>query len=230
MAVEKNRGPGAWAICPCVGWTLAGLSWCASAQVPDLESVQRANQRAIREAQDRPLPQVDVFIAPSALPADVPPTPDEVQSVPCLNVASIELLGHQPALGAAPVLPRTPLCLDTPGLNSLLGRLNAHYQAGGWITTRVYVDPAVHTPGVLRLRVVPGQIEQIVLGAIRPMPARTRRIRPMQISCSICAISNKGWKTSTACLHKKANSICGLAVKAALPVSRSISRKAGDIA
>lgn len=177
MVFQKNLAPGAGALYRCVGWMLAGLSWCASAQVPDLESVQRANQRAIREAQDRPLPQADVFTSPSALPADAPPTPDEVQSAPCLNVASIELLGHLPALGSAPVLPRTPLCLDTPGLNSLLGRLNAHYQAGGWITTRVYVDPVEHTPGLLRLRVLPGQIEQIVLGG-DPTDARKNTAFP----------------------------------------------------
>ncbi len=106
------------------------------AQTSDLESFQRANQRAIREAQERPQPQADVFIDP---PESQTAPLDSAAHDPrdCLRVQSIELTGHAEPLGPQPTLPSPPACLTASELNALLARLNAHYQAAGWITTRV---------------------------------------------------------------------------------------------
>ncbi len=141
------------------------------AQTSDLESVQRANQRAIRDAQERPQPQADVFIAPSGgQTAPVDPAAHGLRD--CLRVQSFELTGHAEPLGPLPALPSRPACLSASELNALLARLNAHYQAAGWITTRVYVDPQENPNGVLRLRVVPGQMEHLTLGSAPDDPRR----------------------------------------------------------
>jgi hemolysin activation/secretion protein len=131
---------------------------------PDAQAAQRANERAIRDAQERPLPRVDVFTAPSQpSPEAVPVTPSG-KSEPCARVDSLELIGHLPAMGPLPELPVAPSCLHAAAINRLLATLNAHYQAAGWITTRVYVDRDTVPTHHLRLRVVPGRIERIVLG------------------------------------------------------------------
>lgn len=143
----------------------------ARAQTAELESLQRANQRAIREAQERTPPEADVFIpAPGVSGSMATPTPDEGPA--CLSIHSIELIGHLASLGQLPALPTPPVCLRAKDLNALLARLNAHYRSAGWITTRVYVDPEEIPSGHLRLRVVPGQIEKLTLGQAPDDPRR----------------------------------------------------------
>ncbi len=159
---RRTHSPGLLALLAC------GASLGAGAQPApaDLEAVQRTQQRNIREAQDRPLPQADVFVQPP--PQGPRPESLPAHAGPCLPVALLELQGHAPALGPAPPLPQAPACMDERALNALLGSLNAHYQQAGWITTRVYVDPQSAGDGVLRLRVIPGRIEDTVLAGGLP--------------------------------------------------------------
>lgn len=151
-------------------WSLATVPE-AHAQTAELESLQRTNQRVIREAQEHSQPQADVFIFPSETPTPPPHSTPEAPSA-CLSIQAIELAGHTASLGRSPVLPATPACLSTRDLNALLARLNAHYQAAGWITTRVYVDPKENAAGRLALRVVPGQIETLTLGKTTDDPRK----------------------------------------------------------
>lgn len=130
----------------------------------DAQGVQRANERAIRDAQDRPLPRVDVFTSPASPSAPETPFALPQSPEPCLKVERLELLGHEPAMGPAPSLPVLPPCLNAPVLNGLLAALNAHYQAQGWITTRVYVERDAMPKDHLRLRVVPGRVERMLMG------------------------------------------------------------------
>ncbi len=150
----------------CLGLLLLGPGAVRAQQGnTELEHIQRAQQRSIQQAQDIKLPQADVFVTP---PADKPAqaldaSPSGAQS-PCIALQSFVLLGHLPVMGDAPTLPVPPMCMDAQALNALLARLNAHYQTLGWITTRVYIDPAEQANQTLKLHVVPGRIEAYKLG------------------------------------------------------------------
>jgi hemolysin activation/secretion protein len=125
-----------------------------------IENALRAQERAVRDAQQRQQPAADVFTKDEAPSGEVPSTQADEK---CFGNMRIELVGHAASMGPEPqaiVQAYQATCLSAPRVNALLGELNRWYQRAGWITTRVYVSEQKLTSGDLQLRVVPGRIEQ----------------------------------------------------------------------
>ena len=125
-----------------------------------IDNALRAQERAVREAQQRQLPAADVFIKEEA-PSGAAPRINTDEK--CFGSMRIELVGHLASMGPEPqdiVQAYQATCLSASRINDLLGELNRWYQRAGWITTRVYVSEQKLTTGDMQLRVVPGRIEQ----------------------------------------------------------------------
>jgi hemolysin activation/secretion protein len=142
-----------------IGLCLASGQPSAFAQSA-IDNALRAQERAVREAQERQQPAADVFIKDEA-PSGAAPTGETDEK--CFGSMRIELVGHTASMGPEPqaiVQAYQATCLSAARVNALLGELNRWYQRAGWITTRVYVSEQKLTSGDLQLRVVPGRIEQ----------------------------------------------------------------------
>ena len=142
-----------------IGLCLASGQPSAFAQSA-IENALRAQERAVREAQQRQQPAADVFTKDEAPSGEEPSTQADEK---CFGNMRIELVGHAASMGPEPqaiVQAYQATCLSAPRVNALLGELNRWYQRAGWITTRVYVSEQKLTSGDLQLRVVPGRIEQ----------------------------------------------------------------------
>lgn len=125
-----------------------------------IENALRAQERAVREAQQRQQPAADVFIKNETSTGSLPATEAEEK---CFGNMHIELLGHSTSMGPEPqaiLKAYQDSCLSATRVNALLGELNRWYQVAGWITTRVYISEQKLSSGDLQLRVVPGRIEQ----------------------------------------------------------------------
>lgn len=148
-----------------LGCLLAGWHISAAAQPsPTVEDVLRRNEKNIRDAQQREVPEADVFLKPS----DVLPEKDEsgVNANRCHPVLTYEIEGLVPPMTAPPkeLLHRyTGPCIGAQQLNDFLGELNGWFQSQGWVTTRAYFDAQKKMTERLLVRVVPGRIEQITL-------------------------------------------------------------------
>jgi len=142
-----------------IGLCLTAGQQSAFAQTA-IENALRAQERAVREAQQRQQPAADVFIKDEAPSGEVPSTQADEK---CFGSMRIELVGHTANMGPEPqaiLQSYQATCLSAPRVNALLGELNRWYQRAGWITTRVYVSEQKLASGDLQLRVVPGRIEQ----------------------------------------------------------------------
>lgn len=142
-----------------IGLCLASGQQSAAAQSA-IENALRAQERAVRDAQQRQQPDADVFIKQPAAQGAAPPGESDEK---CFGNMRIDLVGHVDSMGPEPqaiVEAYQSSCLSASRINALLGELNRWYQRAGWITTRVYVNEQKLTSGDLQLRVVPGRIEQ----------------------------------------------------------------------
>lgn len=142
------------------------LGVCLATAQPDalaqsaVENALRAQERAVREAQQRQQPASDVFIKNDTNAGTLPAMDAEEK---CFGNMRIELLGHVASMGPEPqaiLKAYQDSCLSATRVNALLGELNRWYQVAGWITTRVYISEQKLSAGDLQLRVVPGRIEQ----------------------------------------------------------------------
>ena len=149
--------------CGCVlgAWVPA-----AAAQTPvTVEDVLRANERSIRDAQQRKVPEADVFLQDKTTLPELP-RPKDSGVEKCLPVLQYELEGLPASMSVPPkeLLERyTGHCVDAQQLNDFLGELNAWFQAQGWITTRAYFEAQKILTERLQIRVVPGRIERMTL-------------------------------------------------------------------
>ena len=151
-----------------VAWGCVLGVWvpAAVAQAPvTVEDVFRANERNIRDAQQRKVPEADVFLQDQhAAPQSKPPVDTDTET--CFPVSRYELEGLPAQMEAPPswLLARyTGPCVGAQQLNDLLGELNTWYQSRGWITTRVYIEAQKKLTERLQIRVVPGRIEKITI-------------------------------------------------------------------
>jgi len=130
-----------------------------------VEDVLRANERNIRDAQQRKVPETDVFLQDQhAVPQNKPPVDTDTET--CFPVSQYELEGLPVHMEAPPswLLNRyTGSCVGAAQLNDLLGELNTWYQAQGWVTTRVYIEAQKKLTERPLIRVVPGRIEKITI-------------------------------------------------------------------
>lgn len=138
----------------------------AVAQAPlTVEDVFRANERNIRDAQQRKVPEADVFLQDQhTVPHSKPRVAGDTET--CFPVSQYELEGLPTQMEAPPawLLDRyTVPCVGAQQLNDLLGELNTWYQSQGWITTRVYIEAQKKLTEQLQIRVVPGRIEKITI-------------------------------------------------------------------
>ncbi len=131
----------------------------------------RANERAIREAQQRLQPEADVFTQDKALPQA--PAEELSSDSTCVQGVEPVLLGHPEHWREEPleVLSRhAGGCHGPRSLNRLLADLNSWYQAQGLITTRVYIESQKLQAGPLKLRVVPGTVQSIAINGNQQDP------------------------------------------------------------
>ena len=129
-----------------IGLCLASGQPSAFAQSA-IDNALRAQERAVREAQERQQPAADVFIKEEA-PSGAAPTGETDEK--CFGSMRIELVGHTASMGPEPqaiVQAYQATCLSAARVNALLGELNRWYQRAGWITTRVYVSEQKLTSG-----------------------------------------------------------------------------------
>jgi hemolysin activation/secretion protein len=138
----------------------------AVAQTPvTVEDVLRANERNIRDAQQRKVPEADVFLQDKISPPEKS-EPRALDTEGCLPVVQYELAGLASSMPAPPqeLLARyTGPCIGAQQLNDLLGELNAWFQAQGLITTRAYIEAQKKPTERLQVRVIPGRIEKITI-------------------------------------------------------------------
>lgn len=148
------------------GCALAAWGPVAVAQTPvTFEDVLRANERSIRDAQQRKVPEADVFLQDKITPPEKTGQKD-TDAETCRPVLHYELVGLLASMSAPPneLLQRyAGPCVGALQLNDFLGELNAWFQAQGWITTRAYIEAQKILTERLQIRVVPGRIERITL-------------------------------------------------------------------
>jgi hemolysin activation/secretion protein len=133
-----------------------------AAPLPSDQILRNEQQRLDlqREQQQR---RPDVFLTPSA-PAVLPP-PAPVAG-PCFTVRRIEFEGApadwlpwlQPAANRL-----SGQCLDINAINQLVASLTDLLVERGFVTSRVYVPEQNLQSGVLRLVVIPGRVQSILL-------------------------------------------------------------------
>lgn len=115
---------------------------------------QRARRDAVRNRTDR-LPMTQADTDPFAPPA----------GGPCFTIRSVKVRGYE-TLGQMPQGQRELVgrCSTAADIAAALNRINAAYQARGFITTRAYVPEQDIADGELEIVVVPGTIEGYVYG------------------------------------------------------------------
>lgn len=164
------------------GCALAAWVPVAVAQTPvTLEDVLRANERSIRDAQQRKVPEADVFLQDKTTQPEKTKSKD-ADAETCRPVLQYELVGLPASMSAPPndLLQRyTGPCVGALQLNDFLSELNAWFQAQGWITTRAYIEAQKILTERLQIRVVPGRIERITLNG-NPSDTRIASAFPVQ--------------------------------------------------
>lgn len=114
--------------------------------------------------------------------APKPAAPDvfaPAQGGPCFEIRDIILSGFD-AFGAKPegYQELVGRCVTAADIGAALNRINAHYQAAGFVTTRAYVPEQDLLDASLEIIIVPGRIEGYVYGDGKPADARLHSAFP----------------------------------------------------
>jgi hemolysin activation/secretion protein len=146
--------------------------------IADAESAIR-REEAAQAAQDAVRPSKpaspDADTANAAPPDAFAPAPGG----PCFELRDIILSGFD-AFGAKPEGYRELIgrCATAADIGAALNRINAHYQATGFITTRAYAPEQDLLDASLAIIIVPGRVEGYVYGNGKPADARLHSAFP----------------------------------------------------
>lgn len=127
------------------------------------QQIQRSQQERLRQELERsrtsPRP-------PSNLETPTPPPVIAPPTGPCLHVTSVEIEGAEhlgDADRASLTAPSQGKCLNKAAIQTLMADVTANYIARGYTTTRVYLPAQDLQSGMLKIRVVEGRVEKIVI-------------------------------------------------------------------
>jgi hemolysin activation/secretion protein len=173
----------------------------------DIEQLRRTQEREAAQRKQRET-EPDVHLQQAAPAAAALPLKDES---PCFPIKRIEIDGSEAARfawlldyadGHAQLPQADPVvgrCLGVQGIQIVIDRMQNALISRGFVTSRVLAGPQNLQGGALVLTVVPGRVAQVRWA---PETAGTRCQLPAAI-CSICVISSRHWKTSSAFLPRK---------------------------
>ena len=103
---------------------------------------------------------------PAAVEVPTLPHVPEEAGAPCLQVDKVAVSGVtliSSSTLAVLTAPYTGRCLSLADMNNLLRDITNSYIARGWITARAFVDPGSQEAGALKVMVLEGKIEKIIL-------------------------------------------------------------------
>lgn len=146
------------------GWCLWGVclfvmvpAWADPVRIDQGFELQKQQQeQRIQQQLSAPQPQLE-----TPIPAAVPATSPSCVSVRHIDVTGIVHLDEKAVRAAVAVYEGR--CLNTADINQLLQVINAAYVRRGYITSRAYLPEQSVNTGVLRLQVIEGVIESIIL-------------------------------------------------------------------
>lgn len=154
----------------CVLASVVSVTVQAAEQDPAQRLLNEQRERERREAMQQESPRIGGAAAQEqdALAAE-PARIEEVE--PSFAISQIELDGNS-QLSASQIARLTRPYLSVPlgrnRINALLRRITTAYLDAGYITTRVYLGEQNLASGVLKLTVLEGRIEQVVLNEKAP--------------------------------------------------------------
>lgn len=136
-----------------------------------LRDIQRQQEQILLQQRERELLQQRQFLesgkrATQGLQPELLPEAQGAKDAPCMRVRGISVSGSTLLSGGAVdalTAPYQNTCMTLVDINNLLRNITNTYIEKGYITTRAFVDPAEQTPGLLRVLVIEGTVEDIIV-------------------------------------------------------------------
>ncbi len=143
----------------------------AAVTTGDLQTIQRQQEQIRQQQEDRLRQQEEEFRSrseepPSSAQPKTFPHLEEKDGAPCLEVKEVRVSGVSLLSDRAIKKITSPYenqCLSLAGINNLLRDITNAYIEKGYITSRAFVDTNQSEAGVLRIMVVEGKVERIII-------------------------------------------------------------------